>query len=78
MNEQSKFKKKHFDLHLIAPLQRYIHYTKLSMMHLAFGAHRDCIVVSTLRCGHHNPVSNRGHGILLTVSISACPLQYQS
>ena len=78
MNEQSKFKKKHFDLHSIAPLQRYIHYTKLSLTHLAFGARRDCIVVSTLRCGHNNLVSNAGHGILLTVSISSCPLQYQS
>ena len=62
MNEESKFKKKQFDLHSIAPLQRYIHYNRLSPAHLAFGGRRDRIVVSTLRCGHNNPGSNPSHG----------------
>ena len=39
-----------------------MHYTRLSPTHLAFGARRDRIVVSTLRCGHNNPGSNPGHG----------------
>ena len=62
MNEQSKFKKKQFDLHSIAPLQRYVHYTRISPMLLEFGARCDRIVVSTLCCGHNNPGSNPGHG----------------
>ena len=62
MSEQSKFKKKQFDLQSIAPLQRYVHYTRISLMHLEFGARRDRIVVSTLCCGHNNLVSNPGHG----------------
>ena len=64
------------DLHSIAPLQRYIHYTRLSPLHLGFGARRDRIVVSTLRCGRNNPGSNPGLGNLLTVSILAFSLQY--
>ena len=69
---------KRFDLHSIAPLKRYIHYTRLSITHLPFGARRDHIVVSTLRCGHNNPGSNADHGIPLTVLLTACPLLYIS
>ena len=73
MNEQSKLEKKHFDPHSIAPLQKYIYCIRLPPMHLAFGARRDHIVVSTLCCGRNNPDSIPGHGILLTVSITVCP-----
>ena len=69
---------KDFDLHSIAPLQRYIHYTRLSIMHLAFVARRDHIVVSTLHCGCNNPGSNPDHGILFTILLTACPLLYIS
>ena len=62
LNEQSEFNRKQFDLHSIAPLQRYICYTRLSPTHLAFGAPRNRIVVSTLHCVHNNPGSNPGHG----------------
>ena len=69
---------KDLDLHPITPQQRYIHYTRLSIMHLAFGALHDHIVVSTLRCGCNNPGSHPDHGILLTVLLTVCPLQYIS
>ena len=71
LNEESKFKNKHFDVHLTAPLQRRIHYIRCLPTQLAFGASRDRIVVNTLHCSHNNSGSNNGQVILLTVSITA-------